>query len=104
MSVPHGLSKATVENINRVFARFPQVDKAMLYGSRAKGTARPGSDIDLVLFGNEVDQKTVDQIADALDDLLLPYRFDLSIFSKISQAGLTDHIKRIGILFYEKAA
>jgi predicted nucleotidyltransferase len=80
------------------------VEKAVLYGSRAKGTARSGSDIDLVLFGNEVDQETVDRIAVALDDLLLPYQFDLSIFSRISHADLLDHIQRVGVLFYEKSA
>jgi predicted nucleotidyltransferase len=104
MRVQHGLSQETVANINKVFAHFPKVEKAVLYGSRAKGTARSGSDIDLVLFGNEVDQETVDRIAVALDDLLLPYQFDLSIFSRISHADLLDHIQRVGVLFYEKSA
>ena len=74
----------------------------MLYGSRAKGNARPGSDIDLTLFGSGLDQRKVGQIDDALDDLLLPYRIDLSIFARITHSELLDHIQRVGVALYEK--
>ena len=47
----YGLSDATVEKIQTVLAGFPQVEKALLYGSRAKGSFKPGSDIDLTLIG-----------------------------------------------------
>lgn len=102
MSLPHGLSADTVAKIREVFSRFPEVEKAVLYGSRAKGNARPGSDIDLTLFGSGLDQGKVGQIDDALDDLLLPYRFDLSIFARISHSDLLDHIQRVGVALYEK--
>jgi uncharacterized protein len=103
MSLPHGLSAETVAKIREVFLRFPEVEKAVLYGSRAKGNARPGSDIDLTLFGSRLDQEKVGQIDDALDDLFLPYRFDLSIFSRIAHSDLLDHIRRVGVTFYERA-
>jgi predicted nucleotidyltransferase len=103
MTPPHGLSADTVAKIHRVFAQFSKIDKAVLYGSRAKGTARPGSDIDLTLFGDELDQTTVARIFSALDDLLLPYQFDISIFNNISQPDLIDHIRRVGAVFYEKS-
>ena len=101
MNIQHGLSSETVAKIRAVFSRFPQVERAILYGSRANGTSRPGSDIDLVLCGRQLDHHTVGQIDDALDDLLLPYRFDLSIFEKVTHAELLDHIKRVGVTFYE---
>jgi predicted nucleotidyltransferase len=102
MSLPHGLSADTVTKIREVFSRFPEVEKAVLYGSRAKGNARPGSDIDLTLFGSRLDQSKVGQIDDALDDLLLPYRIDLSIFARITHSDLLDHIRRVGVALYEK--
>lgn len=97
-----GLSTYTVEIINAVFAQFPAVEKAILYGSRAKGTYRPGSDIDLVLLGSTLDIKTLFRIETELDDLLLPYTIDLSIFEHIDNPNLVDHIKRVGKVFYQR--
>ena len=98
----HGLTDRTVAQIHEVLARFPEVEKAMLYGSRAKGNFKQGSDIDLTLLGADVTQKIMGQIQGELEDGLLPYRFDLSIFSQITQADIIDHIRRVGVIFYEK--
>jgi len=98
----HGLDETTVERIRTVFTHFGEVEKAVLYGSRAKGSFRPGSDIDLTLFGSGLDSRMVGSIADELDDLLLPYRFDLSIFNRIVHPDLVEHIGRVGITFYER--
>ncbi len=98
----HGLNSATVDRIRSVLARFSEVDKATLYGSRAKGTYKPGSDIDLALFGRDLDASVLSRIASALDDLLLPYKIDLSIFANISNSNLLGHIERVGVVFYEK--
>ena len=70
----HGLNSATVDRIRSVLARFSEVDKAILYGSRAKGTYKPGSDIDLALFGSDLDGSVLSRITSTLDDLLLPYK------------------------------
>jgi len=98
----HGLPAAAVEQIRNVLARFPAVEKAVLFGSRAKGTFKPGSDIDLTLHGLELTPATLGAIADELDELLLPYRIDLSIFHRIDHEALCAHIKRVGQAFYEK--
>src|SRR5262245_8648488 len=73
----YGLEEETIQQIQSALAKFPLIDKAVLYGSRAKGTNRKGSDIDLCLFGESLDQKVLYQIETALDDLWLPYTFDL---------------------------
>ena len=99
----HGLSAATVEEIREVLARFPEVEKAVLYGSRAKGNFRLGSDVDLTLLGPCLTLKIVGRIQDELEDGLLPYRFDISILDQITQEDLIDHIRRVGVPFYEKA-
>lgn len=99
-----GLKEATNQKISDVFARYPQVERAVLYGSRAKGNYKNGSDIDLTLYGGEgLTLQVLYRIMDELDDLLLPYTIDLSIFRDISDLDLVEHIQRVGMVFYEKA-
>lgn len=100
----HGLTGETEDRIRSVLARFPGVEKAVLYGSRAKGNYKRGSDIDLTLFGDQLNNSTLADIDDKLDDLLLPYKIDISIFENISHSDLIDHIRRVGVVFYEKQA
>ena len=73
----HGLPATAVEKIQGVFASHPRVAKAVLYGSRAKGNYRNGSDIDLTLHGENLDFSEMVRIENELDDLLLPYMIDL---------------------------
>lgn len=100
----HGLSESTVERIQSVLAHFPDVEKAVLYGSRAMGTHRPGSDIDLTLCGSRLGQTQLARIDHALDDLLLPYKIDLSEMAAVTHPALLDHMRRVGLVFYEKSA
>ena len=96
----YGLKDKHIKAINSVFSKYPQIEKAILYGSRAKGKYRNGSDIDLTLAGNDLDLSTLLRIETELDDLLLPYKIDLSILHKIENQDLIDHINRSGIVFY----
>jgi predicted nucleotidyltransferase len=98
----YGLKQQDIDNIQNVFSAFNKVEKAILYGSRAKGNYKPASDIDITLIGENLDITLINRISLALDDLLLPYTFDLSIFSHIKNEDLLDHINRIGIVFYIK--
>ena len=98
----HGLTNGTVAQIHEVLRHFPEVEQATLYGSRAKGNFKPGSDIDLTLAGTAMTSKILGQIRGELEDGLLPYTFDLSILAQITQADLLDHIRRVGVVFYEK--
>lgn len=98
-----GLSDKDLQSIRRVFSLEPAVQKVLVYGSRAKGNHRPGSDIDLTLIGPNLDEKTLSRIDERFEELLLPYRFDLSIYDRIDHPDLIGHIQRIGKIFYEKA-
>lgn len=101
----HSLNQNTIDKIHAVLARYPQVEKAILYGSRAKGSAKPGSDIDLTLCGGpDLSLRVLYRIMDDLDDLLLPYTIDLSLFSHIDNPDLLDHIQRVGVTFYAQEA
>jgi len=98
----HGLPDETTSAIRSVFARHPRVEKAVLYGSRAKGNYKNGSDIDLTLYGEGLDLNEQMDIAMELDDLLLPYMIDLSLFESLNHPELKEHIERVGQVFYEK--
>jgi uncharacterized protein len=86
-----------------VLAQHPHVDRAVIYGSRAKGNDRPGSDIDLTLHasdGADIDHRELATIANEIDDLLLHYTVDLSVFGQLSNPALLEHIERIGQALY----
>ena len=98
-----GLSDSVIQKISAVLTRHPQVERAILYGSRAKGSYKNGSDIDLTLCGGaDLTLSVRHRIAVELDDLLLPYMIDLSIFHDIGDPDLIDQIQRVGTVFYER--
>ena len=99
----YGLSAQTLGKIRDVFTRYPQVEEAVLYGSRARGDYKNGSDIDLTLRGGEALTHTIlSRIANDLDDQLLPYTIDLSIFKNIRNPEMVEQIARVGIALYKK--
>jgi len=98
-----GLNESTIERIRAVFVKYPQLEKAVLYGSRAKDNYRNGSDIDLTLLGSaDLTLDALHKMMDEIDDLLLPYTIDLSIFNNISDHDVIEHIQRVGVTFSEK--
>lgn len=102
MSANHGLEEKTVAQVVRVLANFPEIKKAMLFGSRAKGTYKRGSDIDLALTGETLDWRTIGRIDSALDDIPVPYRFSLVRLSEQTDPEVAAHIRRVGIPFFER--
>lgn len=97
-----GLPAAAVQAIQQVLATCPAVEQALLYGSRAKGNYKRGSDIDLTLKGDTLTYRDLLRLMDELDDLLLPYMIDLSIYAKIDNPALREHIDRVGVVFYAR--
>jgi predicted nucleotidyltransferase len=97
-----GLKESTIVKINGVFSAVPEIEQVILYGSRAMGTCRNGSDIDLTIKGNNVTHSQLLWIENQLDDLLLPYTIDLSLLHQIANNDLLDHIRRVGVVFYER--
>ena len=98
-----GLKEVTIEKICGVFAKYPPVEKAVIYGSRARGNYKNGSDIDLTLHGGaDLTMNIMYKILVEIDDLLLPYTIDRSIFHTLKDPDFIDHIQRVGLTFYEK--
>ena len=100
--IQSGLSSKTINKINDVFKKHTQIIKVMLYGSRATGTYKKGSDIDLTMLGNDLTYQLQMDVANELDDLFLPYMIDLSIFDSLANDRLKEHIERVGVVFYER--
>jgi len=101
MTDKFGLSAEVIERIRSTLAQFSDIKIAILYGSRAKGNYKTGSDIDLTLKTTDsISNRLLFRVIGALDDLDLPYSFDVSLFDQIDNADLKDHINRVGLEFY----
>lgn len=97
-----GLKQNTIDKINSVFKLHLEVEQVIIYGSRAKGNYRNGSDIDITLKGANLTYDILSKITGEIDDLDTPYMFDISIFDKLNAPSLEEHINRVGLVFYEK--
>lgn len=97
-----GLENSDIQKIKAILASYPEIEQAVLYGSRAKGNFQEASDIDIVLIGRNLNLTIQQKAENDLDDLMLPLRFDVSIYHHINNEALIEHIKRVGKLLYEK--
>ncbi|WP_153304245.1 nucleotidyltransferase domain-containing protein [Desulfovermiculus halophilus] len=98
------LPRSHLEKIKRVLARYPQVETAILFGSWAKRTAKPGSDIDIALKGDSINLQVLNRITRDVDDLLIPNAVDLCIYDRIDDPDVLEHIHRVGELLYFRDA
>lgn len=99
MTEKFGLKTSDREKIKTVFSKYPQIKNIILYGSRAKGTYKPGSDIDLTLISTDTSTHFLLKLMNELDDLLLPYKIDLSFYETLDNINLKEHIDRVGVEF-----
>lgn len=99
-----GLNKRNIDIITNILSKYPELEQAIIYGSRAKGNYREGSDIDLTFKGNHLTRSILSKIWLDLDDSNSPYLFDLSIYHELSNQDLVEHINRVGKLFYQRIA
>jgi len=93
-----GLTEEELGVITSTISLFPEIEKVFIFGSRAKGNYKRGSDIDLAVSGDNVTYSMINQLAYKLnEESLLPYYFDLLHLEKISSEALLEHIKKHGI-------
>jgi uncharacterized protein len=98
-----GLSENTIKNTIQALRLFPEIEKASIYGSRAKGTYSNGSDIDIALYGKEISDKILLEIKVFLNERTpLPYSFDITYYNKIKSEELKEEIDNCSIPFYSK--
>ncbi|GHU02324.1 hypothetical protein FACS1894147_03960 [Spirochaetia bacterium] len=98
----YGLPDRTLRTLETLFRKYPGIRQVVLYGSRAKGKFREGSDIDLTLKTDETFTRTdLLRIANDFDDSDIPYLVDVSIYHRISNPDLVAHIDRVGKVLYD---
>ena len=97
-----GLSQTTLDKLNSVFKQHSAIESVWVYGSRAKGNYRSGSDIDLTIKGSPLEFAELMQIEDQIDDFFLPYTVDLSQYDQLTNIDLIAHIDRVGVVIYKK--
>lgn len=98
----YGFKNDIIDNLNLIFANFEDINRVILFGSRAKGNYKLGSDIDLALIGENLNQKSVFRLQDKIEELNLIYKIDLVLVNKIDNKELLEHINRVGIVIYNK--
>ena len=99
----YGLTDRTIDTLHSIFRKYPGIRQVVLYGSRAKGNYRDGSDIDLSLKTKDAFVRSdLLRIAGDFDDSDIPYLVDVSIYDKLSNPDLKAHIDRVGKILYEE--
>lgn len=100
--MPFGLTQKQVERIHAVFKRYPEVKKVVLFGSRAMGNFKKGSDIDLAVM-DPVKPETLLAIGSVLnEETTLPHLFDVIGYKTIASRALQRHIDQHGVVFYRR--
>jgi hypoxanthine-DNA glycosylase len=102
MKTKFGLKKEQIDDIKFIFSQHPNIEKAILFGSRAKGNYRPGSDIDFALTGKNLTLRELFSVGNELESLPLPISFDLILYQGVKDIHVIEHINRVGVLFYKK--
>lgn len=98
-----GLKQRDIDCLHKAFGQLPEIEQVLIFGSRAKGNARPGSDIDLAIKGRAVTDQTILRLRGVLEELPLPYFIDVIDYQTIDNADLLDHIGRVGEVLYQRS-
>ena len=85
-----------------LFARYKEIEQVILYGSRARGTHKPFSDVDITLLGIGLSRSHLNRLMADLDESSLPYFFDISLFAKLTNPDLIEQIERTGVVLYQR--
>lgn len=99
----YGIEESCWKSIFGVFSNIPNIEKAILFGSRAKGAYKSFSDIDIALVGDALCLDDLVKVKNNVDDLLLPYEFDFCIYKNLKSSELKSHIDRRGVELYCKS-
>ena len=100
----YGLKQRDIDYLITALKQFPEIEIAIIFGSRAKGNYKPASDLDIVVKGERIADNTILKLLDLLEEELpLPYFIDVLHYEKINNKELKEHIDRVGKVFYSKA-
>jgi predicted nucleotidyltransferase len=95
-----GLRESDIESIADFLKKLDTIEKAILFGSRAKGNYKHGSDVDIAIIG-DFDFKNLTRLSYLLNqESKMPYKFDIIDYANIQNQELKDHIDRVGVTIY----
>lgn len=98
-----GLRESDLAELRAALAQYPEVESAVLFGSRATGNWRPGSDVDICLFG-PISRERALLLHDFLEEeTRMPYFFDVLVWDRITGPALRDHIQRVQWPLYQRS-
>jgi len=97
---PHGLSPGVLSILRAIFARYPEIHQVRIYGSRARGTHRPGSDIDLAVFAPDMTEARLAALWQDLESSPIAFNIDLVHVETLANPHLREHILADGIPIY----
>jgi predicted nucleotidyltransferase len=97
-----GLSVRDVATLHTILKKYEAIRRVYIFGSRALGSFKKGSDIDLAIMNEGVPEKMLTQLVSDFSDSSLPYRVDLVDITRLNHKELTEHIDRVGVLFYKR--
>jgi predicted nucleotidyltransferase len=97
-----GLNYRDIKTIHGIFNQYPGVLLVHIFGSRAKGISKPGSDIDLAIMNKEINSNTLLKLKNDFEESSLPYKVDLVDFNLLTNQDFIDHIVRVGTIFYQR--
>lgn len=99
----YGLLDRDLKNILKAIAHYPEIDEAVIFGSRAMGNYKKGSDVDLAILGEKINRKVVRRLSEDLNENYpLPYFFDVICYQDLSNEELKKHIDSVGKLIYKR--
>lgn len=101
-SQTYGLDEKELLSVISVLKQNAKIDSVILFGSRAKGNFSVGSDVDISLLGANITLNDILEASLKIDELELPYKFDLIIYDRIQEKALIEHINRIGIKLFDR--
>ncbi len=100
-----GLDEDTTKKIVDEIKKLPQISEAILFGSRALGTYKNGSDVDIAVKGKEVDISSIWSLLYNLNEKgTLPFMFDIIHYDRVKNKALKEHIDQFGVTIYPKNA
>lgn len=100
--IKYGLPKLDLDRILTVLKKNESISEIILFGSRAKGNFSLGSDVDIALKGKCLNLEDILDTTLALENLFLPYKFDIVLYERINENALIEHIKRVGITLFRR--
>jgi len=102
LSNKYGLTDRDIQSIHGILRKYPEVLLVHIFGSRAKGSSKPGSDVDLAIMNKGINSNTLLKLKNNFEESSLPYKVDLVDFNTLTNQNFVDHIKRVGTIFYQR--